>query len=346
MSQVKVWLVGDINSVCSALHGSLEAQGGLAVLGRSYQLFDAEAKASGVALDVMLVDQSRLSVEELCRFVGRVSGLTRMVVLCCDQRTAQMASESGAVVCVLEGSSQQNRLSERTVAEIVAKITRAAATRSQAEAVKKTPSTPSYDGLICIGASTGGTEATYKLLKELPPGMPPMLIVQHMPLTFTGMYAERLDKTTPHRVRQAQDKDVVERGEILLAPGDKHMRLVRSDGQYRVECFTADKVNGHRPSVDVLFESVAVSGAKHVIGVLLTGMGGDGAKGMLSMRRAGAYTFGQDESSCVVYGMPKEARNIGAVCAELPLASIPQAMLSYMLGKSAFRVPRPTFGGL
>lgn len=176
--------------------------------------------------------------------------------------------------------------------------------------------------IIAIGASTGGTEAIQELLSDLPADCPPIVIVQHMPPLFTRMYAERLDRVLPFTVREAVDGDELRRGMVLVAPGDKHMRLIRSGDNYRVRCESGDKVSGHCPSVDVLFDSVARIAGERAIGVILTGMGADGARGLLQMRTRGARTFGQDATSCVVYGMPMEAWKCGAVERQAPLGGM------------------------
>jgi two-component system, chemotaxis family, protein-glutamate methylesterase/glutaminase len=180
--------------------------------------------------------------------------------------------------------------------------------------------------VIAIGASTGGTEAIERILKEWQRDMPGIVIVQHMPPVFTSLYAQRLHKSTPFTVKEAQDGDLLLPGMVLLAPGDKHMSLARSGKQYRVQCTEGRKISGHCPSVDVLFESVAVHAGSNAIGILLTGMGHDGARGLLALRRAGAYTIGQDKASSVVYGMPKSAFEIGAVQRQLPLSSIAKSI--------------------
>lgn len=184
--------------------------------------------------------------------------------------------------------------------------------------------------LVAIGASTGGTEAIFEVVKGFGPDIPGVVIVQHMPPGFTGMYAKRLNDQCRVRVKEAQTGDRVLPGHVLIAPGgDQHMRLVKVNGAYQVECRSGPRVNGHCPSVDVLFESVAKTAKKDAVGIILTGMGGDGAKGLLAMRSAGAKTIGQDESSCVVYGMPKVAYDIGAVEQQVKLADI--AARTYML---------------
>ena len=167
--------------------------------------------------------------------------------------------------------------------------------------------------IIALGASTVGTEATLEVMKRLPADIPGMLIVQHMPVGFTQMYADRLNRLCQMEVREAKSGDEIHRGLALLAPADFQMRVVRMGAKYTVSCLPGEKVSGHRPSVDAMFLSVAEQAKCKTVGIIMTGMGRDGADGLLQMRKAGAYTIGQDKESCVVYGMPMEAYNIGAV---------------------------------
>lgn len=168
--------------------------------------------------------------------------------------------------------------------------------------------------VVAIGASTGGTEAIYSVVKDFGTDIPGIVCVQHMPPGFTKMYAKRLDDQCRISVKEAETGDRVLPGHMLLAPGgDRHMRLIKVNGVYQVEVKEGPRVNGHCPSVEVLFESVAKAAGPDAVGIILTGMGGDGGKGLLSMRKAGARTIGQDESTCVVYGMPQVAYDLGAV---------------------------------
>jgi two-component system chemotaxis response regulator CheB len=183
--------------------------------------------------------------------------------------------------------------------------------------------------IIAIGSSTGGTEALYKILKEFPSAIPGIVIVQHIPPVFSRMFAERMNNQTALTVKEAKTGDYIEPGVAFVAPGDKHMRIKRIGDKYKLEVFEGDKVNGHCPSVDVLFNSVAKECAKKAIGVILTGMGHDGAEGLLNMKQNGSFTLGQDEKSSVVYGMPKAAFELGAVEQQLPLASIAQAIMTW-----------------
>lgn len=177
--------------------------------------------------------------------------------------------------------------------------------------------------IVAIGASTGGTEAILSVVKEFGTDIPGIVAVQHMPPGFTKIYAKRLNDICRIQVKEAESGDLVIPGHMLIAPGgDQHMRLVKVSGEYRVEIKPGPKVNGHCPSVDVLFDSVAKAAGADAVGIILTGMGGDGAKGLLAMRNAGAKTIGQDESTCVVYGMPKTAYDLGAVERQEKLSDI------------------------
>lgn len=182
--------------------------------------------------------------------------------------------------------------------------------------------------LVAIGASTGGTEAIRTVLQMLPADMPGIVVVQHMPELFTGSFAKRLDGLSRLRVVEAGDGEAILPGHVYLAPGSHHMRIRKSGNGLAIALSSAAPVNRHRPSVDVLFDSVADVAGKHATGVLLTGMGKDGAAGLLRMRRAGAWTVGQDEESSVVYGMPREAAVIGAVQEVAPLKEVAARVLA------------------
>ena len=182
--------------------------------------------------------------------------------------------------------------------------------------------------IIALGASTGGTEALIEVVKRLPANSPPVVIVQHMPANFTKMYAARMNSCCPMSVKEAEDGDRLTNGQVIIAAGEFHLTLEKDARGYYVKSRRGEKVSGHCPSVDVLFESVARNAGKDAIGAILTGMGSDGAEGLLKMRNAGAYTIGQDEESCVVYGMPGVAYKIGAVMKQLPLNEIAEEILS------------------
>ncbi|MBB4292913.1 two-component system chemotaxis response regulator CheB [Rhizobium leguminosarum] len=181
--------------------------------------------------------------------------------------------------------------------------------------------------VVCVGASTGGTEALREFLEALPANAPGMVIVQHMPEKFTAAFAKRLNGLCEVEVKEAVDGDPVLRGHVLIAPGDKHMLLERQGARYHVSVKTGPLVSRHRPSVDVLFRSAARSAGSNAMGIIMTGMGDDGALGMLEMHQAGAYTVAQDEASSIVFGMPKEAIAKGGVDRILPLDQIAREVL-------------------
>ncbi len=184
--------------------------------------------------------------------------------------------------------------------------------------------------ILAIGASTGGTKAIEVVLKGLPNNCPGTVIVQHMPERFTKSFAERLNETCSMEVKEGEDNDQVVPGLALIAPGNKHMVLVRKGANYYVRIKDGPRVHFQRPSVDVLFDSVAEHAGKNAIGVLLTGMGADGAKGLLQMKNSGAYTIAQDEETSVVFGMPKEAIRLGGASVVLPLQKISDAIINYI----------------
>lgn len=198
----------------------------------------------------------------------------------------------------------------------------------------------STEKLIIIGASTGGTEAIKDVLINLPPDCPGILIAQHMPEGFTRSFAERLDRLCKISVKEAEGGERVLPGHAYIAPGHSHLLLKKSGANYMTELSQADPVNRHRPSVDVLFQSAAQCAGKNAVGVILTGMGKDGAAGMLDMRHAGAYNLAQDEDSCVVFGMPREAIAIGAVDEIVPLRAMADRILAKLAGtvKQAVRI--------
>ncbi len=184
--------------------------------------------------------------------------------------------------------------------------------------------------VVALGASTGGTEALADVLMGFRADIPGTIVTQHMPTGFTKMFAERLNNQCAVKVKEAETGDPITAGLVLIAPGDKHLRLVKNGEHFQVECRKGERVSGHCPSVDVMFESVAKVAGRRAVAAILTGMGKDGADGLLAIRRAGGRTIGQDETSCVVYGMPKVAYDIGAVEYQLPLSAISNKIYSVL----------------
>ncbi len=184
----------------------------------------------------------------------------------------------------------------------------------------------SHDRLIAIGASTGGTEAIKEVLLHMPANIPPIVIVQHIPAVFSTAFSKRLNELCPFEVKEGENGDLVKPGRVIIAPGGKQMQVIEQNGELRVKIYDGEKVNRHIPSVDVLFDSVAQVMKDKAIGVILTGMGRDGARGLLNMRKAGAFTIGQDEDSSVVYGMPRAAADMGAVMKTSTLSLVAESI--------------------
>jgi len=250
------------------------------------------------------------------------------------------ALEAGAVEIITKPRVGTKQFLEESRIRLCDAVKAAALTRPRAQAVRAMRVTPKLtadamlerpgaqamlqttEKIVAVGASTGGTEALRVFLEALPADAPAVLIVQHMPEKFTASFAQRLDSLCKMSVKEAADGDSVLRGQVLIAPGNRHMMLKRSGARYFVEVRDGPLVSRHRPSVDVLFRSAARYGGRNVVGVIMTGMGDDGARGMREMKDAGAYTIAQDEASCVVFGMPQEAIKTGAVDRILALPRI------------------------
>jgi len=256
-----------------------------------------------------------------------------VIVVSSINSTVFDALNAGAIDFIKKPDSQVNHI-ESFIEELIAKIKIATKAKivhhSNTAQLSNHPPKSAKTKLIAIGASTGGTEAITSLLQALPRDIPGMVIVQHIPPVFSKIFAERLNNTLPFHVKEAQTGDLIERGTILIAPGDRHLKVKKLGDQFQVECRFGNKVNGHCPSVDVMFESVAEAAGGQAIGIILTGMGYDGAKGLLAMKRKGARTIGQDEHSSVVYGMPKVAHDVGAVEKQTSLSQIPRLLMNWL----------------
>ena len=234
---------------------------------------------------------------------------------------------------VVQNSSSMDSFCER-LASVIRFCSKANVRSAPARPISTAPqstitlSSARSNSIIALGASTGGTDALIEVVKRLPKNSPPVVIVQHMPAGFTKMYAERLNKICAMDAKEAEDGDRLRPGLIVVGAGDYHLRLQKDARGYYVTSKHGEKVSGHCPSVDVLFDSVADAAGPHAVGAILTGMGADGAEGLLKMRKHGAYTIGQNEATCVVYGMPGVAFKIGAVMKQLPLDKIAEEIIS------------------
>ena len=322
MRPIRVLVVEDSMLFRQLLVQSLSKDPGIEVVGTAKDPFEARDAILEYKPDVMTLDVElpRMSGIEFLRKLIPQYPLPVVVISSLSDKVFD-AMNAGAVDFVAKPSYTDRRQLENFVqSELLVKIKIASAakiSKIKQKVVQEVPQNFVSKGknlIIAIGASTGGTEAICSVMKDYGADLPGIVVVQHMPPGFTEMYARRLDNQCRVRVKEAQTGDRVLPGTVLIAPGgDKHMRVVKVNGNYQVEVVAGPKVNGHCPSVDVLFESVAKAAGKDALGIILTGMGGDGAKGLLAMRQAGAKTIGQDESTCVVYGMPKVAYDLGAV---------------------------------
>jgi two-component system chemotaxis response regulator CheB len=284
-----------------------------------------------ITLDVEMPNMDGLTFLEK---IMRVKPTPVVMVSSLTERGADVtlqALELGAVDFVTKPRIDVARGFEAKREELVAKIKAAASARVRAlapvaPAVKERPKAPpvyrTTERIVAIGASTGGVEALREVICVLPSDSPATLVVQHMPGGFTQRFAQRLNGLAQVAVVEAQDGQRALPGHVYIAPGERHLRLNRSGAQYLCKIDDDPPVCGHRPSVDVLFHSVAAEAGRNAIGVILTGMGADGAKGLKAMREAGARTIGQNEASCVVYGMPKAANALGATEVEAPIGRI------------------------
>lgn len=306
------------------------------VVAKAVDPFDARDKILEFHPDVMTCDvemPKMNGIEFLRRLLPQYS--LPVIVVSAISDAVFDAMNAGAVDFVTKPNVQSPQSVEVFIKDLVAKIKIASNAKvlNTSAFIHKQPTalkTTNMQKVIAIGASTGGTEAIFSVLKNLPCRMPGILIVQHIPPQFSRMFAERLNNQTHFAVKEAANGDYIEAGKIYVAPGDQHMSIKKIGERYKIEVYNGNKVNGHCPSVDVLFESVAKECKDNAIGVILTGMGYDGAKGLLSMRRKGARTIGQNEASSVVYGMPKVAYEVGAVEKQVPLDKIPEMLCALL----------------
>jgi len=325
---IKVLVIDDSALMRALLTEIIAGAPDLQVVGSAPDPIAAREMIKSLNPDVLTLDVEMPRMDGL-EFLGRLMKLRPMPVVMISSLTARgsevtlQALELGAVDFVAKPKAESLSLLQEYAEEIRDKIraahgahlrrrTAAAPARSEAP-LPGVSSRLLTEKLIAIGASTGGTEAIKEVLIRLPAEIPGIVMVQHMPETFTPSFAKRLDSLGAVRVVEAQGGERIQPGYAYLAPGHSHMTIKRSGAGWVTELSRAEPVNRHRPSVDVLFHSVAKEAGRNAIGVILTGMGKDGAQGMLAMHQAGAWNIGQDQESCVVYGMPREAALIGAV---------------------------------
>lgn len=340
MKTVRVLVVDDSATMRGLIASALSRDPGISVVGQAADPLQAREAIKALDPDVMTLDVEMPKMDGL-EFLDKVMRLRPFPVVMVSSLTAKgagatiRAMELGAVDCIgkpsIDSPNSFDDLPARVKAAANARIGRRADDRTAARAAKPTASSSSYrsDGrIVAIGASTGGVEALIAVLTGYPATCPPTVITLHMPTPFTKSFARRLDGLTDAQVSEAEDGAPLEAGRIYLAPGSlTHLEVAHSTS-WRCRLQDEGLVNGHRPSVDVMFNSVAKSCGHRAVGVILTGMGRDGAAGLLAMRKAGARTLGQNEATSVVYGMPKVAHEIGGVEKQLPLGDIGAEILT------------------
>jgi len=337
LKRIRVLVVDDSIVFRETLCTNLSANSKLEVVGSATDSFDAMEKIKQLNPDVVTLDVEMPKVNgiDFLKKLMPINPLPVVVVSSMPDRAFE-ALDAGAVDFVRKPMIKSPTDVSDFINELIVKIKIASAAHIRKKPVLATLPTSQFTAnidnnmVIAIGASTGGTEAILSVIKDLPATTPGIVVVQHMPPVFTKMYAQRLDKICAMTVKEAENLERVEKGKVIIAAGDSHLTLARDSRGFYVKSRPGERVSGHCPSVDVLFHSVAAVAGANSIGILLTGMGADGAKGLLKMRQSGAYTIGQNKESCVVYGMPMVAYNIGAVTKQLPLLDIQEHIICYM----------------
>ena len=356
VKKTRVLIVDDSASVRQTLTAVLESDPDIEVIGAASDPFVAAKKIQEDLPDVITLDVEMPRMDGIT-FLRKIMSQHPIPVVMCSSlteagsETLLQALEAGAVDIILKpriGAADHLADSALRICEVVksaahARVRGVKASSRQvsahgiqakltADAVLPPPSGKAMarttEMVVCVGASTGGTEALREMLERLPANAPGIVIVQHMPEKFTAAFARRLNSLCEMEIKEAEDGDAVLRGHALIAPGDKHMLLERQGARYHVSVRNGPLVSRHRPSVDVLFRSAARSAGGNAMGVIMTGMGDDGARGMLEMHQAGAHTLAQDEASSVVFGMPKEAIAHGGVDKIVPLDQIAREILA------------------
>jgi two-component system chemotaxis response regulator CheB len=349
-AKIRVLIVDDSAVVRQTLSEVLSSDPEIEVIGTAADPFVAAERISEQVPDVITLDIEMPRMDGLT-FLQKIMTQHPIPVVICSSLAEEGAQstfkalEYGAVEIITKprlGSKQFLEDSRITLCQAVkaaaaarlrtVRPSRAVQPKLTADAILS-PATHAMaettEKVVAIGASTGGTEALKTLLETLPPDAPGIVIVQHMPEVFTRAFANRLDTLCSITVKEAESNDTILRGRALIAPGNHHLLLKRSGARYYVEIKEGPLVCRHRPSVDVLFRSAARYAGQNAVGVILTGMGDDGARGMLEMKQAGAMTIAQDEATCVVFGMPNEAIKRGAVDEVLPLEAVAGAILAH-----------------
>lgn len=351
-SPVRVLIVDDSAVMRQLLTSLLSEDPEIEVVGTAADPHIARERIKALNPDVVTLDVEMPHMDGLT-FLRKIMTLRPMPVVMISTLTQRGADttlealEIGAVDFIAKPTGDLAAGLSELGAELSRKVKAAAAVRVGAQRAKPAPQVaqrpPRPRGpsgkLLFVGASTGGVEALKALLMGLPPDCPPTLITQHMPPRFTAGFAERLDRQCPMRVSEAVNDETIEPGHVYIAPGSHHLEIVRAGTRHVCRLSEGPSVSGHRPSVDVLFRSAARVCGKSAVGVILTGMGKDGAEGLLEMRQAGAITLGQDEESALIYGMPRAAFECGAVMHQHPLGHMAEAILDACEGNASHAGP-------
>lgn len=336
---IRVLIVDDSALIRELFTEMLAGDPAIEVAGTASDPYEARDMIKRLNPDVMTLDIEMPKMDGL-DFLEKVMRLRPMPVIMVSSLTQKGADASlralelGAVDCLAKSASDRVDHLESMREELVAKVKAAAQARITPRPAAVVPSVLAFDAgrakrnLIAIGASTGGVEALRAILTRLPANTPPIVIVQHMPEHYTRSFANRMNALCALEVSEAVQGEALRPGHAYIAPGGKHMEIRAHNTQFSIHLHQGPLVCGHRPSVDVLFYSVAGAAGNKAVGLILTGMGNDGAQGLRRMRDQGAYTLGQDESSCVVYGMPKTACAAGAVMEEFSLHHLPSRLLN------------------
>jgi len=356
--KVKVLIVDDSNMFRATVIKGLEPMSNIEIVGEAADAFEARDKINELKPDVLVMDVVMPKLDGLTFLKQLMEQYPLPCIIMSGTANEASAIEAGAAGFIKKPRNPSEYKTFSTIlgtkiilaaGKPVQKVSRKASSAvkgnehvdgvvplsgAAAKVGRVMPNIPSREDIaglpqksrdgyvVALGASTGGTDALECVIKSFPDTMPPVLVVQHMPPVFTKMYSDRLDKCCAVHVKEAQDGDRLKVGLCLIAAGGYHMELKKDASGYYVKCYQGEKVSGHCPSVDVMFTSVAEVAGKKAIGAIMTGMGADGAKGLLKMHNKGAYTIGQDKESCVVYGMPMEAYKLGACSEQQPLANI------------------------
>ena len=338
--KIRVMVVDDSALARNLIIQGLSAHPRIEVIGYAINTLDAKQKLPRLKPDVVTMDVE-MPGQSGIDFLKEYLPAHPVPVILVSSLNLKVfdALNAGAVDFVRKPDVQESKeafiasLSQKVLVASMARVRPSAPLRSESVAI----ATPNLGGgmaldrgLVGLGASTGGTEATLEVMRRLPADIPPMVIVQHMPKGFTQMYADRLNRICKMEVREAKNGDELHRGLALVAPADLQCRVVRIGEKYTVSCTQGEKVSGHRPSVDAMFHSMAEVVRCKMVGIIMTGMGQDGAAGLLEMRKKGAYTIGQDKESSVVYGMPMVANDIGAVCIQASCDNVANVLLRHL----------------